>query len=117
MDNFHIDITSDRNIEVALELAMRGRKAIAFKKTPTTLVLFWADHPEAQLLPVAMSADKIVTTVVEWLKTEAQYCPEPDTDGHCTKGWRVSCDDWGHIKPYGWQGLVRVEPVHAIHGK
>lgn len=117
MDNFKIDIISDSNLQIALELAMRRYKAVSYIKTPTELILFWSPPPESTLLPTPLNAEKASIIVKEWLENEAQYPPEPDTDGSIGKGWRISCDAWGHVKPYGWKGLVRIEPVCAEYGK
>ena len=121
MDNFHIDVTSEGRdmLLLALRLAFRncpGGTASHFHQADKVLVLFWSTHKDAIPFLTPMDAAGVEPLVSQWL-AKADYGSQPDHDGDNEKGWRVSCDDWGHVKPFGWPSFVRIEPAWAMYGK
>ena len=118
MDNFKFDIISNNNLELAIAIAFtKHNKATHFIKSDNKLVFFWTAHAEAIELPIVFDAKLATILVTEWLHAEAKYGKEPDHDGDNEEGFRVSCDAWGHVAPYGCKAFVRIEPVWAMYGK
>lgn len=118
MDNFHIDVTSEDNLGEVLKLAFLNKRfATGFNKDKKQFVLFWTDDERSAPLPIPLTAEEITPIIQKWLDVQADYGLEPDIDGSCGKGFRVSCDDWGHIEPFGWAAFVKIEPAWAMHGK
>lgn len=123
MDNFHIDVTSEglENLDLALKLGFsKNSKATHFVKTKNELILFWTDTEISKTvtpLPIEMGAEQIIGIIGGWLKSEADYGNKPDIDGDCGRGFRISNDQWGHVKPYGWQAFLRIEPAWTLYGK
>ena len=70
-----------------------------------------------------LTAEAVAVQAMEWLKTDEawetkldHWDEDCDHDGHNTKGWRVYCDDWGHVGDYRG-ALVAVKPAYMWHGK
>ena len=102
-DNFELTVAADRKLKEALELACTDyRNAKGFVKTKDKLVFYWlAENNEATPLPVPMSGEELVPIVVKWLKEEAEYPEEPDIDGSCRRGFRITTEGcssgWSYI--------------------
>lgn len=70
-----------------------------------------------------LGADSLASMITEWLQTdEAKAIPpqrwdnDCDHDGSNSLGWRVFCEDWGHVG--GEHGaIVGIRPVFLWHGK
>lgn len=103
----------------------RGAKFIAMRDPGHVLdfkahrlIFFWSKSPTAtdiQELPITLDAEGASYLANNWLET-AEYGPEPDTDGHCNKGWRVYNEAWGHVDddPYAF---LAIEPAWIEYGK
>ena len=119
MDNFHIDITSDTNLKLALQLVLdrhipEGYKILKDKG----LVFYWAEpYPieSYNKFPFKPSLEYILEFINLWLK-EQNYGSQPDHDGDNDKGWRIYNESWGHVNSE-WQAFFAVQPVWAMYGK
>jgi hypothetical protein len=118
-DSFHFDLTGVP-LEKCMEIAFAGspsRKAVGWTEEDMEcgvphLRLYWSDTSIAiGRFPAPLDAEAVVAVVKDWL-TGAAYGPEPDTDGHCKKGWRVCSPGY---QP--WQSFVVIEPVWLVYGK
>ena len=82
------------------------------------LVLFWANREKADgfvPFPFKMDAKGAADFVCRWL-AEADYGTPLDHDGDNKKGWRVYCEDCGHVDG-DWGAFLAVSPRWALYGK
>lgn len=121
-NDFRFDITSDRNLEDILKIAFsRNSKAAGWRVEGKRLILSWHNETDyknpgrwnAFITP--MTAESVFSTVIEWLKAQ-DFGPEPDTDGHNKKGFRVYNESWGRVgnDPYAF---VAIEPEWITYDK
>lgn len=119
MDNFHIDLSNDKNLVEAMTIAFRGYKAVGYAVIPEKgMVFFWMECPEAPgytSLPFKMDAKGAAEFALRWL-AEADYGRQPDHDGDNGKGWRLYTDSWGRIAPWH-RSIAAVQPCWAEYGK
>ncbi len=117
VDNFRIDITSDKSIGDAMKLAFGGYKhAVGYRiDAEKGMIFYWSISKNMTPFPFKMDAEGAAHFVLRWLK-EADYGQEPDHDGHNGRGWRLYNEDWGHISNE-WQAFVAIQPVWAMYGK
>lgn len=59
--------------------------------------------------------DEAWPMIKAWLD-ETDYGPEPDTDGHNGKGYRIFCEGCGYVCGM-WQAFVGIEPAWLTYGK
>lgn len=131
MDNriFNVNGSGLIMLEKTLELAFlqhgENTKATAWIFDPLHgFIILWTRKEGAHTLPVPLAASEIAPMVAAWLNGEqAKSMPDPvgwdadsDHDGSNSKGWRVSCGDWGHVGG-AWQALCSIRPVFLWHGK
>lgn len=132
MDNriFNVNGRLDRDGELllrdtlALAFAIAKKKAIAWRKSQKHgLILDWSDCASgASRFPALADADTVLPFALQWLKSDEAKEVELDSwdrdaghDGHNGPGWRVYCNDWGHVE--GWQAIVAVKPTFMWYGK
>jgi hypothetical protein len=88
------------------------------------LILLWhADTPGTHKFIAPLGAEALATTIMEWLKTEeassvklGDWEMNLDHDGHNSLGWRVYCEDWGHVGGEHY-AIAAVKPCYLWHGK
>ena len=130
MDNriFNINGKGQKYLQRVLELALDQSGFSSFKswaETSKGLVLYWTDHPntKANKLLGATSAENITPMVFNWLSSPFaktieldDWDSDIDQDGHNSEGWRVFCEDWGHVdgSPYA---VCCITPAFMWHGK
>lgn len=81
------------------------------------IVFFWADYESMVPFPTALTTDQLADIAMSWLKNEATYGQEPDHDGDNEKGWVCFSEACGHVRPFGWQAFIAVEPLWLMFGK
>lgn len=92
------------------------------------LILLWTlddKDQRHQKFIAPLRADALAENVYAWLASEeAAQIPltgtwddDCDHDGHNSKGWRVFCEDWGHVGAAEWKGIVAITPAYMWHGK
>lgn len=104
----------------------RGGKAEGYMVSPTHgLILMWHVSPTngGHKFIAPLGAEPLAEMIMEWLKTEearsialGDWEEDIDQDGHNSKGWRVYCEDWGHVDGNHY-AIVAVKPVYLWHGK
>ena len=129
MDNrvFNVNGKTNDALLAALELAFSqaGSKCKGWKATEKGLILMWYVDGTTTPLPTkeGMTASEILPMVLSWMKSDAAkevemtgWDANADHDGHNTVGWRVYCEDWGHV---GGNSAVicAVKPAFMWHGK
>lgn len=118
MDNFKIELVSEGRQKLidAFKLLQQSH-AIGYAVTDKGMVFFWAraSTPEYTPLPFKMDLAQCAEFAWGWLQ-QADYGKEPDHDGDNGKGFRLYCEDWGHVAGR-WEAFVAVEPCWAMYGK
>lgn len=120
MDNFKFDMTSKGASTLKAALALfnpPGRKVTGYSEEPgKKLVLYWSNSsPKAVKLPFPMTLEQAADFAAGWLE-HADYGHEPDHDGDNGKGWRLYCENWGHVDGDSY-AFAAVQPVWAMYGK
>jgi hypothetical protein len=124
MDNRIISVQSEGR--KAFDLAFQ----LLFDNAPGDTVTHYIDHPKAGLillwssesnaikLPVPLKWKEAADLAWAWLgsKTDKEYTEYCDHDGSNGHGFRVYCEDWGHVGGYHY-GVLGVVPVWAWYGK
>lgn len=84
-------------------------------------ILHWSD-PDHRF-PTKLTAERTTDLVWEWLQSEEAatvdfdgWDEDTDHDGHNTMGWRVYCEDWGHVGECRY-AICAIRPVYVWHGK
>ena len=87
------------------------------------MILYWHEsEKDTKPFPSKLTASEAAPIVYKWLETESNtikqdgWDAETDYDGENSKGWRVYCEDWGHVdhSPYA---ICAIRPVVLWHGK
>jgi len=115
-------------LQLAFSQEGRNTTAKAYTIDPEKgLILLWyiPDSKTKKINPflVPLSAEAVAVQVMEWLKTDGawetkldHWDEDCDHDGHNTKGWRVYCEDWGHVGTHH-NAIVAIKPAYMWHGK
>lgn len=87
------------------------------------LILYWHAEDKVNAFLTGLNADEVSKDVNAWLQIvkpeqfEAlQWEDNCDHDGSNSVGWRVYCEDWGHVDGDSY-AIVAVKPVYLWHGK
>lgn len=133
---FNINGRSKEMLLTALSLAQEqesGRKdcyAGWVEDPKKGLILLWhvGEHSPGNKFVTNLTAEGVVEQVWQWLqekkndpsaeifKHTEQWDHDSDHDGHNSYGWRVYCEDWGHVGGNHYS-VVAVKPVYLWHGK
>jgi len=92
------------------------------------LILVWHAEPgKANKFISRLTASQVAEQVWPWLESIKHVKPytlellqwegNMDHDGSNSIGWRVYCEDWGHVGPASSYAIVAVKPVYLWHGK
>lgn len=116
--NFEINVigVGDEKLLMALRIAFDDtHTATHYSKTKKEFAFYWHEGKGSFPLPVAMGPKEAQGIVLQWLKTEADFGPEPDVDGTVEKtGWRVSDEKCRSVWEYAF---IRIYPEWTIYGK
>lgn len=87
------------------------------------LVLLWSNREGATPFPVPMGAEEVATMAMRWLETEdakemacVDWDRDEDHDGCNERGWRVYCENWGHVGDEHY-AICAIRPVFLWYGK
>ena len=87
------------------------------------LIFHWCAQKGHNTFPVDISAEEAARVAWSWLTTDqagevekTEWDIDLDHYGHNSDGWRVFCEDWGHVAGQS-SAICAVRPVHAWHGK
>lgn len=89
------------------------------------LILHWyGDNDYSTNLLTPLSAEECRPMIKAWLAGDfAKTCfgtgpwdGDADHDGHNGVGWRVYCEDWGHVAGYS-SAICAIQPVFVWYGK
>lgn len=129
MDNriFNVNGKGEELLLKALELAFEQSKCKCkgWLATKQGLVLAWYVDGKTTPLPTTagMTAAEVLPLVLSWLKSDEAKAVETsgwdadmNHDGHNSLGWRVFCEDWGHVGGSS-SAICAVKPAYMWHGK
>lgn len=137
MNNKIFDINGhrDSNLLDALRLAFKNQydnfkdhTAGSWKITQEKgLILCRGNHQKGgvNLFPTPLTADQVFPIVKQYLEDSntwdngkfIDHWDKPiNFDGSLSKGWRVYCDDWGHIDG-DCDVIIAIRPAYMWHGK
>lgn len=129
MDNrqFNVNGSSFGMLESTLKLALEqegGKKFNAWKVDPRKgFVLSWCYKEGSNKFPVPLDVDSVAKIVWEWLKSDEAksievtgWDEDADHDGDNSVGWRVYCEDWGHVGG-DYSAVCAIKRVYLWHGK
>ena len=128
---FNVNGCEDEQLLAALKLAFEQRregqtcKGWIFDKDKGLIFLWFCEDKEKQSfkLPSKLTAEQCFPLVLGWLNSEMagqmryeEWDADADHDGSNSRGWRVYCEDWGHVggNPYA---ICAVRPAFLWHGK
>lgn len=114
-------------LELAFEQEGRNTKCSHYAIHPEKgMILLWyndSSDKTVQRLPCEMTAKGLVPLISQWLKSEeaekiamGDWEDDIDHDGSNSKGWRVYCEEWGHVANYRG-AICAIKPVYLWHGK
>jgi len=140
MDNrvFNVNGSGIEMLTKTLELAFvqdggsnaKAKYFVIDKKKGLILLWYTADSQKKKVSKflTPLTARAVAPIVMEWLQSdEAKTIELEDWDSNCnhdgsnSQGWRVYCEEWGHIR--GENGLsyngsiVAITPAFMWHGK
>ena len=119
-DNFHFDIQGGMSLlPAALEVAFydhKGAKAWMRDDTARQFVFYWTDkdRDQANVFPLAIDTEMASLLVKGWLAT-VDYGRQPDIDGSCSKGFRITNRHASY--PGDWSIMFVVEARWMEHHK
>ena len=131
MDNrvFNVNGSGDQMLLAALQLVFAQEGASvrckAWQVTKQGLVLSWYPDKGTTPLPSSkgMTASEVLPMVLGWLSsvdlTDIEmegWDRDCDHDGENSMGWRVFCEDWGHVGSNHY-AICAVKPAFMWHGK
>lgn len=130
MDNrvFNVNGKGDSMLLATLKLVFEqeGPKTVCkswiFNKEKG-LILCWHAEKEHVLLPSPLTPEGCLPIVSAWLASDvakqmtySEWDADCDHDGDNSMGWRVYCEDWGHVGSENY-AICAVRPVYLWHGK
>jgi hypothetical protein len=118
MDNRRIDLslTGKPDFELAMKLAVIGRKAIGYRVHENHLIFYWAKSEKMTALPYGMEVDEVTNFAWGWLLKNKPSASRPDHDGDNEHGFRIYNESWGHV--FGeWEAIIAITPIWAMYGK
>ncbi len=113
---------SKERLLAALSLALDDHKAVGYlidtKNERPRMVFFWTKHDKMIPFPGKTTPEFIASHIEIWLNDQMlEYPPEPDHDGHNSRGWYMYTEGWGHIEPYHYPAFLAIEPHWIMYGK
>ena len=132
MDNriFNVNGKGDAMLLRTLQLVFEQSSHVgccAWKQTiEHGLILYWyaSSDEKANQFPSYLSAQDVLPIAKSWLgsdfaaKVESSnsWDKDADHDGSNSSGWRVYCEDWGHVGGSS-SAICAIRPVVLWHGK
>jgi len=133
MDNkvFNINGRGDELLEKVIELAFIqewGPESPATVKAwredkEKGLIFLWTATEDSNKFPTALNAKQAAGVASAWLQGEfAQeveldgWDVDCDHDGSNDLGWRVYCEDWGHVGHDSY-AIIAIKPAYMWYGK
>ena len=128
MDNriFNVNGRTKNRLQKTIDLIIDDWQGVkGWEITEKGLVLKWhSEENKGNKFPVPLKSDTIVDIVWDWLNSEegrkfetiGDWDHDADHDGHNERGWRVYCEDWGHVGDDHY-AICAVVPAYIWYGK
>ena len=131
MDNriFNVNGSGEEMLRATLRLAFMqegsSTRCKGWRLTKNGLVLTWYVDNDTAPFPVSngMTADEVLPMVLSWLAGDDAkdvlmegWDANASHDGENSLGWRVFCEDWGHVGGCT-NAICAVKPAFMWHGK
>ena len=125
---FNVNGNGDEGLLMALKLVFLQNGSTTAKAFTTTkehgLILCDWDDDRTQKLPTPMTAEEVFPMVKAWLAGDEAssevvmegWDADKDHDGSNSAGWRVFCEDWGHVDGIH-SSICAIKPAMVWHGK
>jgi hypothetical protein len=132
MDNKQFNVNGEtkelllETLKLAFKQHWEGAKAAAYIiDKEKGFVLLWDRREDSVRLPADLLPEALIEMIWAWLKSdnvlECSWDADADHDGSNEPGWRVYCEDWGHIKLSGTEAgryaIIAVKPAWMWYGK
>lgn len=117
---FNVNGRTDEMLEATLRLALGEWPVRSYKISDKSGMLLGSGDGEGWVkFPVPLDAKQVFPIVKAYLDSEPQVEFEQwernaDHDGHNEMGWRVYCEDWGHVEAVD---CTAVKPCWLWYGK
>ena len=128
MDNriFNVNGSGDsmllKTLQLVFEQCDSTCKAWTFSKNHG-LILLWYKEQDVNTFPTPLNAEQCLPFVVAWLNDDEAktvkltgWDEHADHDGSNGVGWRVYCEDWGHVDNIS-SAICAIKPVVLWYGK
>ena len=128
MDNrvFNVNGRTKERLQKTIALIMEDKTGVeGWEVTEKGFVLKWhiADD-NCNKFPTPLESNIITDIIWGWLnseegrkfKTISSWDHDADHDGHNERGWRVYCEDWGHIGDDHY-AICAIVPAYIWYGK
>lgn len=130
MDNriFNVNGKGREQLAEVMRLAFLQKsnyaKAVAYKIDPQKgMILLWHNTEAKGItgLPAPLTAEDAAVLVSAWLETRpntecSDWDADAEHDGDNELGWRVYCEDWGHVAGERF-AICAVKPAWLWYGK
>lgn len=128
--NGRFDKDGQENLAATLRLVFQllghpgveGNKAVGYRISPTHGFVLYKDITD-RCTPFAckLGADQVFPQIVAWFESNPRcertgWDAAADHDGHNGPGWRVYCEDWGHVDNE-WAAFIAIKPAFMWYGK
>lgn len=98
-------------------------KATGYRLSKTHGFILYQYDGKAGVVPFAcpLNADQVYEQVLAWLETDPDvvltgWDRDADHDGHNGPGWRVYCEDGGHVDG-AYAAFLAIKPAFMWYGK
>ena len=129
---FNVNGRGDEQLLATLKLVFNQKgtncgykcEGTKFVQTKGLILLWFCEKSEhGNKLPVELTAEECFPFVKAWLKSEEagkvdceSWDANSDHDGSNSIGWRVYCEDWGHVDGDP-RAICAIKPDYMWHGK
>ena len=118
-DNLYINVNGNTEERLRKVLSLFDYKTICGYRDENNmkLILFYSSHSSYNPFMSSLPIEDCAPLIINWINNKAIFAPEPDHDGINVKGWVAFNEEWGHIKPYGYNACVAIKPCWMMFGK
>lgn len=86
------------------------------------MVFYWTAFKGSSQFPFGNEIDQVAKFAWMWLESHPKLTGAPgkweghiDHDGSDDDGWKLYCEDWGHVD--AWEAFAAVKPIVCWYGR